>query len=145
MSDLEKDPIVSFQRKHYIPLSLTMCFLVPTLAYYFFVGTSFLGGYFLSFTLYVSTLNATWMVNSICHMFGSKPYNQKIEPTDNFWVSLVTAGEGWHNWHHEYPSDWKASKDEWWMINLTARLIEFGSLFRLTSIKSYWHNFLIFL
>lgn len=44
-------------------------------------------------------------------------------------------GEGFHNWHHEYPSDWKASKDEWWQINLTARLIEFGSLFKLTSIK----------
>jgi len=37
-------------------------------------------------------------------------------------------GEGWHNWHHEYPRDWKGSKDDWWMFNPTAsfiRLMEF--------------------
>jgi stearoyl-CoA desaturase (delta-9 desaturase) len=136
MSDLQKDPVVMFQKNHYIVLSLTVCFLIPTLVYYFIVGTSFLGAYALAFTIYVSTLNATWCVNSICHMFGSRPYNSKIEPTENFWVSIITAGEGYHNWHHEYPSDWKASKDDWWMINITARLIEFGSLFRLTTIKS---------
>ena len=78
MSDLEKDSIVMFQKKHYISLSLTMCFLVPTLVYYFMVGTPLWASFFLSFTCYISMLNATWCVNSICHMFGSRPYNQKI-------------------------------------------------------------------
>jgi stearoyl-CoA desaturase (delta-9 desaturase) len=136
MSDLQKDSVVMFQKKYYIPLSLIVSFLIPTLIYYFIVGTSFLGGWALSYTVYASILNATWCVNSICHMFGGRPYNQKIEPRDNFLVSLITMGEGYHNWHHEYPSDWKASKDDWWMINITTRLIEFGSLFNLTSVKS---------
>lgn len=78
MSDLLKDPVVMFQKKYYAPLSLTICFLIPTLVYYFIVGTSFLGGLALSYTAYASILNATWCVNSICHMFGSRPYNPKI-------------------------------------------------------------------
>ncbi len=112
-----------------------MCFIMPTLVYNQLVGVGLISSFFLSFTNYMLLLNATWCVNSICHMFGSRPYNAKIEPTENFFVSMVTAGEGYHNWHHEYPSDWKASKDEWWMINLTARLIEFGSVFKLTKFK----------
>lgn len=92
MSDLEKDSVVMFQKKHYIPLSMTCSFLIPTLVYYFIVGTSFLGGFALSYTVYASMLNATWCVNSICHMFGSRNYNPKIEPRDNFFVSLITVG-----------------------------------------------------
>lgn len=78
MSDLEKDSVVMFQKKHYLIMSLTMCFLVPTLAYYFIVGTSLWAAFCLSFTNYACLLNATWCVNSICHMFGSRPYNPKI-------------------------------------------------------------------
>ena len=84
---------------------------------------------------YTITLNATWCVNSVCHMFGSRPYNKNIEPADNYFVSLITHGEGYHNWHHEYPSDWRASKDEWYMINLTARFIELAALLGFASLK----------
>jgi len=66
-------------------------------------------------------------------MFGTRPWNKNILPADNFWVSIVTLGEGWHNWHHEYPKDWKASKDDWWMINPTAQLIRIWRLFGLAS------------
>jgi len=69
-----------------------MCFLLPALVYYLIVGTPLYAGFLLSFTSYASMLNATWCVNSICHMFGSRPYNSKIEPRDNFAVSLITAG-----------------------------------------------------
>ncbi len=68
-------------------------------------------------------------------MFGSRKWNPKIEPADNFFVSVITAGEGWHNWHHEYPGDYKASRDLWWMYNPTARFIELMVLLRLASFK----------
>jgi stearoyl-CoA desaturase (delta-9 desaturase) len=72
---------------------------------------------------YITLLHATWCVNSVCHRFGTRPWNKTIAPADNVWVSLVTNGEGYHNWHHEYPSDWRASKDHWYMLNLTARFL----------------------
>ena len=68
-------------------------------------------------------------------MYGTRPWNPKILPTDNYFVSIITLGEGWHNWHHEYPRDWKASKDDWWMINPTATLIRIWSYLGLASTE----------
>ena len=68
-------------------------------------------GFLLSMVTYCIILNATWCVNSVCHMFGTRKWNPKIEPRDNYFVSFVALGEGYHNWHHEYPMDWKASKN----------------------------------
>ena len=85
---------------------------------------------------YITLLHSTWCVNSICHKFGSRPWNKNIAPTDNIWVSLLTNGEGYHNWHHEYPSDWRASKDHWYMLNLTARVLELCSIFKLCRLTT---------
>jgi len=106
-----------------------MAFLVPTILGLIFVG----GGVIYNFlTLgalrYVVILNATWCVNSVCHMFGTRPYNKDILPADNWFVSVITLGEGWHNYHHKYPRDWKASKDDWWMFNPSANLIRFSKM-----------------
>ncbi len=68
-----------FQKKYYLILSLTMCIIIPSLVYYYLVGIpSILGSICLSYTTYASLLNATWCVNSVCHMFGSRKYNKKI-------------------------------------------------------------------
>jgi len=101
-----------------------MCFIIPTFIGYLF-GLNPILSFLLCFTRYVFLLNATWCVNSICHMIGTRPWNPNILPADNYFVSLITAGEGWHNFHHEYPFDWKASKDEWWMFNPTRNFISF--------------------
>ena len=87
------------------------------------VGLPLAVSFFMSMSVYIWILNATWCVNSICHMFGARPWNKAIEPRDNWLVVFLTHGEGYHNWHHEYPSDWRGSKDEWYQINITARFI----------------------
>lgn len=82
-----------FQKRHYLLLSLTMCIIIPSLVYYNMVGIpSIFFSICLSYLTYTSLLNATWCVNSVCHMFGSRKYNPNIEPRDNFFVSLITAG-----------------------------------------------------
>jgi stearoyl-CoA desaturase (delta-9 desaturase) len=42
-------------------------------------------------------------------MYGEKPYNTEIKPSENPIVSMFTFGEGWHNFHHTYPKDYRAS------------------------------------
>lgn len=113
-----------------------MCFIVPSLAYWLIAGVPVAAALFLSMFTYMWNLNATWCVNSICHMFGTRPWNQRIEPRDNYFVSLLTHGEGYHNWHHEFPGDWRASKDDWYMINISARFIELMSALGLAKIKA---------
>ena len=75
---------------------------------------------------YLLLLHATWCVNSVAHFFGNKPYDKHINPSENFFVALGAVGEGFHNYHHVYPSDYKAS--EWgWKFNLTTMLIDFAA------------------
>jgi fatty-acid desaturase len=49
-------------------------------------------------------LHATWLVNSATHMWGSRRYATHDDSRNNWWVALLTFGEGWHNNHHAYPS-----------------------------------------
>ncbi len=47
--------------------------------------------------------HATWMVNSATHIWGSRRFETRDHSTNNWWVSLLTLGEGWHNNHHAHP------------------------------------------
>ena len=68
-------------------------------------------------------LHATWLVNSAAHMFGMKPYDTKIGPSENMAVSLVAMGEGFHNYHHTFPYDYSTS--EWGLqFNITTAFID---------------------
>lgn len=143
MSDLQADKVVMFQKKYNHVLSILMCSVIPSkffinlaIFYYNYAQIPLFFAFCMSYMTYACVLNATWCVNSICHMFGTRPWNSKIEPRDNFLVALITAGEGYHNWHHEFPSCWKASKDQWWMINITARVIEFACVLKLAKVKN---------
>ncbi len=47
--------------------------------------------------------HVTWMVNSVTHLWGTRRFSTSDDSRNNFWVALVTGGEGWHNNHHAYP------------------------------------------
>ena len=49
-------------------------------------------------------LHCTWLVNSATHMWGSRRYITRDDSTNNWWVALLTFGEGWHNNHHAHPT-----------------------------------------
>jgi len=48
-------------------------------------------------------LHATYLVNSATHMWGPQRFSTGDQSTNNWWVALVTFGEGWHNNHHAHP------------------------------------------
>lgn len=51
--------------------------------------------------------HATWSVNSICHMYGRRPFAIEDESRNNWVVALVSLGEGWHHNHHAFPTSAK--------------------------------------
>ena len=59
-----------------------------------------LWGVFLRVTL---GLHATWLVNSATHLWGSRRFETRDDSRNNWWVALLTGGEGWHNNHHAHP------------------------------------------
>ena len=48
-------------------------------------------------------LHTTWLVNSATHSWGSRRFVTKDLSTNNWWVAILTFGEGWHNNHHAHP------------------------------------------
>jgi fatty-acid desaturase len=55
-------------------------------------------------TRVVFGLHATWLVNSATHMWGSRRFATRDDSRNNWWVALLTFGEGWHNNHHAHPT-----------------------------------------
>ena len=83
------------------------------------LGTS--GGQLLVWGFFVSTVavyHATYTINSLCHVFGRQRYATGDDSRNNFWLALLTLGEGWHNNHHHYPSSVRQGF-YWWEIDLT--------------------------
>ncbi|MGB5210067.1 MAG: acyl-CoA desaturase [Gammaproteobacteria bacterium] len=62
--------------------------------------------------------HATFTVNSLAHTFGRRRYATRDDSRNNFWLALLTFGEGWHNNHHHYPGSARQGF-YWWEIDLT--------------------------
>jgi stearoyl-CoA desaturase (delta-9 desaturase) len=48
--------------------------------------------------------HVTWSINSICHMFGTKPFKTKDQSTNFAPLALLSLGESWHSYHHANPA-----------------------------------------
>jgi len=51
--------------------------------------------------------HATFAVNSFAHAVGSRPFSERSSARDSFLVALITLGEGYHNFHHTFPMDYR--------------------------------------
>ncbi|XP_072392425.1 acyl-CoA Delta-9 desaturase-like [Diabrotica undecimpunctata] len=124
MSDVANDPVVKFQRKYYALLGLTLTFILPAIAIVHLFHETALNAILICIGKYVITLNGTWCVNSFAHMYGWKPYDSSINPVENISVSIIGLGEGWHNYHHTFPWDYKAAELGTYRTNLTTGFLD---------------------
>jgi len=105
---LREDCVVMWQHRWYVSLVLSGLAL-PFLVGYAYdgwingVGCFLLAGVGRVFLV----LNSTFCINSICHLWGSQPYSHSTSSRDSWWVSLITLGEGYHNYHHAFPRDYR--------------------------------------
>jgi stearoyl-CoA desaturase (Delta-9 desaturase) len=51
--------------------------------------------------------HSTWFINSLAHMWGSKPYSTEHSAVNNFVIAILTYGEGYHNYHHTFAGDYR--------------------------------------
>lgn len=104
--DLEKNPIVMFQHNHYLPLAIVMGFFLPTFIGYL-LGSG-LGGLAVGACLRIVALHhGTFLINSACHWWGKQPYTTDNTARDNLVLAFLTFGEGYHNFHHLFASDYR--------------------------------------
>src|SRR5450755_280561 len=73
-------------------------------------------------------LHATWLVNSATHMWGRRRFATRDDSRNNWWVALLTFGEGWHNNHHAFPTSarhglaWYEFDPSWLLLKVMRRL-----------------------
>jgi stearoyl-CoA desaturase (Delta-9 desaturase) len=74
--------------------------------------------------------HATFTVNSICHVWGSRRYTTGDASRNNVLVALITLGEGWHNNHHHYQGSANQGF-RWWEVDVSYYLIRLLACVRL--------------
>jgi len=104
--DLLKNKRVMFQDKHNDSLMV----LTNAIAF-FFIGwllDDYLGAFFIGLWLRLCALHHfTWFINSLAHTWGDKPFCQEQTAVNNWIISLLTFGEGYHNYHHAFANDYR--------------------------------------
>ncbi len=119
--DLTKDKVLQIQHKYY-----GLWVLLTNVVFVAFVGwlvgdvwgTLVLAG----LLRLVLTHHFTFFINSLCHMFGTRPYTDTNTARDNAILALFTWGEGYHNYHHYFQYDYRNGV-KWWQYDPTKWLI----------------------
>lgn len=119
--DLMKNKLLMFQHNYYKPL------MFLTNAFAFFALAPLLGDYIGTFFLVIWTRmfflhHSTWFINSLAHTWGDKPFSQEQSAVNNYVISFLTFGEGYHNYHHTFSNDYRNGV-RWYHFDPTKWLI----------------------
>jgi stearoyl-CoA desaturase (delta-9 desaturase) len=119
--DLERDPLVMFQHRYYLPLAVGLNFGIPLLLGW---ALGEVWGVFLLAGLLRLVLNHhfTFFINSLAHAWGRQPYTDENTARDNGVLAFLTYGEGYHNFHHLFQNDYRNGV-RWWQFDPTKWLI----------------------
>jgi stearoyl-CoA desaturase (delta-9 desaturase) len=118
--DLRRSRLIRFLSTTF-PVWVAASMLIPAAAGGLLSGSW--SGVFLGFLWggLVRTLlvhHVTWSVNSVCHLWGTRPYKSHDESRNNVFVGVLGFGEGWHNNHHAFPTSARHGLT-WWQLDLS--------------------------
>lgn len=121
VSDLMKNKLVMFQHNHYKPLMIGSNALV--VVFFGWLFNDFMGAFMLTLWLRMFVLHHfTWFINSLAHTWGDKPFSLEMSAVDNYFLSMLTFGEGYHNYHHTFANDYR-NGIRWYHFDPTKWLI----------------------
>lgn len=106
VKDLQADKLVMFQHKYYVPLAIFMGAVVPFCLGLIWgdpIGAMLITG----FLRLLLQWHATFSVNSFTHLIGKQPFSVDNSARDSFLAALITLGEGYHNYHHRFQTDYR--------------------------------------
>ena len=106
VKDLLRDPVCSWQHRHYVSIGSAFNVLVP-------LGLGLLYGDILTMFIWAGAVrivmvhHTTFLINSWAHAFGTQPYSDQNTARDSVWLAFLTHGEGYHNYHHAFETDYR--------------------------------------
>ena len=122
VKDLEADALVMWQHRYVQRIGVVVGFVTPAFLGWAYAtwnnlpspGTSALAAFLIAGLLRtVVVQQGTFCINSLCHMVGSQPYSTRHSARDSGSVALLTFGEGYHNYHHEFQHDYRNGVKPW--------------------------------
>jgi stearoyl-CoA desaturase (Delta-9 desaturase) len=130
VADLKKDPLLVWQHRHINLISFATAFVFPgAIAFAWGGWRAALGALLLAGVLRVVVLqHCTFCINSLCHYLGTQPYSSKCSARDSWLMAIITLGEGYHNYHHEFQHDYRNGVKPWqidptkWIIWLLSKI-----------------------
>lgn len=121
--DMVAEKLIMWQHRYYIPIAVIVGFLFPALLGQVFFH-SWLGGLAIGgFCRVVMVHHCTFFINSLCHCLGTTPYTDTNSAKDSWIMALFTFGEGYHNFHHYFQSDYR-NGIMWYQFDPTKWLIK---------------------
>ena len=106
VEDLMADPLTHWQHRFFVPIAIFMGYILPV-AIAMLWGDP-LGGFVVAGAFRIFFMQqATFCINSVCHVFGKEKYTDQQTAKDNWFTALFTFGEGFHNFHHQFALDYR--------------------------------------
>ena len=113
--DLTKFPELIFLNRFYMLPPIVLATAIWMIGGW----TSLIVGFFWSTVL---LYHATFAINSLAHVSGSQPYETRDDSRNNWWLAVITLGEGWHNNHHAYQRSTRQGF-RWYEVDATFYLL----------------------
>ena len=115
VADLQKDPLIRWQHRYIHLIAVAVAFVFPTILGFLWGGwVSALGAFLIAGVARVVVLqHCTFCINSLCHYIGKRPYSSRCSARDSWLMAIVTFGEGYHNYHHEFQHDYRNGVKPW--------------------------------
>ncbi len=115
VGDLQRDALVAWQHRHYMTIAFLMSFGLPAMLGLAWGGWHEALGCFLvaGVARVVFVQHMTFCINSLCHTLGRQPYSSRNTARDSAFMALLTFGEGYHNYHHEFQYDYRNGVKPW--------------------------------
>lgn len=120
VADLEADPLVRWQDRHYFKIGAIVALIPAGIG---LATGNFWGHVIMGILLrIVLTHHTTFLINSAAHVFGTRPYTDTNTARDNGFLAPFTFGEGYHNFHHMWPGDYR-NGIRWYQFDSTKWLL----------------------
>ena len=107
LKDLNDHAFIRWQHKNYLWFGPFIAFALPTLVAGLGWGDWKGGLVYAGIIRLFAVHHATFCVNSVAHWFGEQTYDDNRTPRDHIITAFLTFGEGYHNFHHEFPNDYR--------------------------------------
>lgn len=112
ISDVAGDPMVQFFEKYHTLLGILIGVILPITVTKYLFDISWFASFCYNTARYQIALHMVLSINSFAHFFGDKPFNIRSTARNNYIFQYlgIGLGEGWHNYHHAFPWDYRASE-----------------------------------